>query len=198
MLRTSQPRTVGTSTGALMRRALEEMSRQENRAARATLDALLKKFPDNDVVQYLEAKNDITLGEIESAQHRTIRVPELADLVREALVSSAVKPDAFLVDLNETLKMLSRNALTPEQRTRLDRSTLTSTARFDTATANEGQTILESGTISGVPFRFAQPTAFNGTFASATPLRMTYRILGATELRGANALLVEPVRVEAQ
>jgi hypothetical protein len=38
---------------------------------------------------------------------------------------------------------------------------------------------------------------FNGTFAAGVPLRLTYRILGATQLTGADALLLEPLRLEA-
>ncbi len=54
----------------------------------------------------------------------------------------------------------------------------------------------ETGTIDGVAFRFSQPMTFNGTFASGVPLRLTYRILGASQLGGADALLLEPVRLE--
>ena len=46
-------------------------------------------------------------------------------------------------------------------------------------------------------FRFSEPVTFNGEFTAGTPLRMTYHILGATELNGANALLVEPMKIEA-
>ena len=51
----------------------------------------------------------------------------------------------------------------------------------------------ESGTIDGVPFKFSEPMRFNGTFAPHVPLRLTYRILGAS----GDAVLLEPVRVEA-
>jgi tetratricopeptide (TPR) repeat protein len=199
VLHSSGPRTEGTSTGAKMRRALEQMSRREYRAARETLDALREQFPTNDVVQYLEALNDIGLGDLESARRRSIQLPELAAEVGQAMQGPAVDPASFLVDLGATLNMLTRNALTPEQRVTMDHSTLTSTVRFDAAqSAAEGQTILESGKIENVPFRFAQPTAFKGTFSAAAPLRLTYRILGATELNGVSALLVEPMKVEAR
>ena len=61
-------------------------------------------------------------------------------------------------------------------------------------TARDGQTVFESGTIGEVRFRFAEPTAFAGTFT--TNALLTYRILGATEVNGASALLLEPVRLE--
>ena len=54
----------------------------------------------------------------------------------------------------------------------------------------------ETGTIDGAPFRFSEPTAFNGTFAAGVPLRLTYRILGATQINGADGLLIEPIRLE--
>jgi hypothetical protein len=79
--------------------------------------------------------------------------------------------------------------------------TFISTAVFSGAPApppaTAGQTIFETGTIDAVPFRFAEPIAFNGTFAPQTPLRLTYRILGATQQEGADALLLEPLRLEA-
>ena len=36
-------------------------------------------------------------------------------------------------------------------------------------------------------------TAFRGTFDTAAPLRLTYRILGATTINGADGLLLEPL-----
>jgi len=80
--------------------------------------------------------------------------------------------------------------LTPDQRVQLDRTTYTSVVRFQGTT-------FESGTIDGVPFRFTEPAIFQGTFDITAPLRLTYRILGAT--RGdddVNALLLEPLRLE--
>ena len=54
----------------------------------------------------------------------------------------------------------------------------------------------ETGTIDGKPFRFSEPMKFNGAFAAHVPLRLTYRILGVTQLNGADALLLEPIRLE--
>ena len=65
---------------------------------------------------------------------------------------------------------------------------------FDDAVVRNGQTVFETGTINGIRFRFSEPTAFTGTFS--TNARLTYRILGATEVSGADALLLEPVRLE--
>jgi hypothetical protein len=81
--------------------------------------------------------------------------------------------------------------LTPDQRAQLDRTTYTSVVRF------EG-TVFESGTIDGLPFRFPEPTIFQGTFDLAAPLRLTYRILGVTRSDDdSDALLLEPLRLEA-
>jgi tetratricopeptide (TPR) repeat protein len=183
--------TEGASSGAQMRRALEQMSRGENLAARGRLDALIAKFPNNDVVQYLAAMNDVALGDFDRARERTIRVASLATEVRNA-ISSDDAPS-----LRATLALLARDRATPEQRAEIDRKTFSGVAIFSSAqNGAAGQTIFESGTIDGVPFRFSEPTAFTGSFAASTPLQLTYRILGATELNGASALLIEPLKLE--
>ena len=64
------------------------------------------------------------------------------------------------------------------------------------AAAPPGQTVFESGSIGSVRIKFAEPTAFTGDFTASTRLRLTYRILGATETNSADALLVEPVKLE--
>ena len=51
----------------------------------------------------------------------------------------------------------------------------------------------ESGDIDGVRFRFSEPMAFNGDFAAHAPLRLTYRVLGASN----DELLLEPIQLEA-
>ncbi len=80
--------------------------------------------------------------------------------------------------------------LSAEQRATLDRATFTSTAPFSGS-------VLEAGTIEGVPFRFPEPTIFDGNFDITRPLRLTYRILGTTRLENRYALLLEPIRLEA-
>jgi len=99
-------------------------------------------------------------------------------------------------DLRSLLALFRENRLTAQQRADLDQKTFTGTAVFNASPTPSptGQTIFESGTIDGIPFRFAEPTAFAGTFATTS--RLTYRILGATQLNGADALLLEPVRLE--
>jgi hypothetical protein len=75
--------------------------------------------------------------------------------------------------------------LTAEERAALDATTFTSSVVFDALP-------FETGTIEGLPFKFSEPMVFNGTFGAHAPLRLTYRILGAS----GDALLLEPVRVE--
>lgn len=151
--------TNGTSNGAQMRRAIEQMVRGEDLAARRTLDALAMKFPNNAAI---------------------------TKLVREVDARSG---GDFIKDLRATLTMLAQDRVTAEQRAQLDKTILTGTAIFDALP-------FETGTIDSIPFRFSEPIAFKGTFAAKTPLKLTYRILGATESNGASALLLEPIKVE--
>ena len=58
--------------------------------------------------------------------------------------------------------------------------------------AGPRQSVFETGTLDGVAFRFSEPTEFAGAFDAGIPLRLTYRILGAS----GDALLLEPVKVE--
>ena len=200
----------GASDGSIVRRALEQMARGENRAARSTLDALASRFPENDVVGYLAATNDIALGDAVRARSRSMHVETLRREVESRLPSSVAAAPAFLdgtatsatpsgAELRHLLAALQQQRLTPEEHLALDRITLTSTAMFDASAAagKPGQSVFESGTVEGVAFRFSEPIAFAGTFAAATPLRLTYRVLGVTEAGGADGLLLEPVKLEA-
>ncbi|HEX9160596.1 MAG TPA: tetratricopeptide repeat protein [Thermoanaerobaculia bacterium] len=168
-----------STTGGQVRTALVQMARGETRAARDTLDALIAKFPQND-----------TLRELRRETETVAQVP--------AFVSGAatnVSPAAL--ELRQLVSLLQSEKLTPDQRAALDRITFTNAVTFDppAATAPSGQTIFASGSIGDVRFRFSEPTAFTGVFG--TTARLTYRILGTTEVNGADGLLVEPVRLEA-
>ncbi len=94
----------GDGPGSQMRTALVQLQRGETRAARATLDALIEKFPANETLQTLrrEAEGATTIALPSST-------PSAAEL--RALL------DAF-------------ERLTPEQRAQLDRATYTSVVRF--------------------------------------------------------------------
>jgi tetratricopeptide (TPR) repeat protein len=155
-----------TSVGAQVRHAVEQVTRGE----RPSLDALMKQFPNNDTLQYLQG----------AWKARTA----------PAFLSGSV---TNVMPTAEELRALMQLDLTPEQRVALDRITFTSNVTFNAGPpAQAGQTIFESGTIGDVPFRFSEPTAFAGTFP--TTARLTYRILGVS----GNALLIEPVKLEAQ
>jgi hypothetical protein len=94
-------------------------------------------------------------------------------------------------DLRALIAAFNDNRLTPDQRAQLDRMTITSEVIFTAGPP------FETGAVDGVPFRFSEPMTFHGTFTSGVPLRLTYRILGASQLNGADALLLEPVRLES-
>jgi tetratricopeptide (TPR) repeat protein len=185
-----------STTGSRVRKALLAMQRGEHRDARATLDKLLREFPKNDVVQYLAAMNDVALGDVERARSRTIHMNELRAEVLREIDSSDEEPESLTSDLRVLLKMLAQDRVTPEQRATLDSLTLTNDVTFDAPSPGApGTTTFAGGTVDGVPFAFSEPTIFQGTWKA--PLRLTYRILGATTRSGADALLLEPLKVEA-
>ena len=109
--------------------------------------------------------------------------------MRRQIAPRSTSSAGFLEDLRATLTLLAQDRVTPEQRAKLDKTTLTGVAVFD-------QMPFETGIVDDVPFRFSEPIVFKGNFAAKTKLKLTYRILGATELNGASALLLEPVKVE--
>jgi tetratricopeptide (TPR) repeat protein len=151
-----------------VRRALIQLSRGEQRAARETLDALVAKFPENETL-------------------RTLR--------REAEQSSITTlPSASPTSAELRALVGGFERLTPEQRVKLDQTTFTSNAVFASAEVANNQTTLESGTIEGVPFRFSEPMIFAGTFSRN--VRLTYRILGVTRADDADVLLLEPIGVQ--
>ncbi|HEX2833064.1 MAG TPA: hypothetical protein VHW00_08615 [Thermoanaerobaculia bacterium] len=153
-----------TTGGTAMQRALQQLEHGEMRAARETLDALLATFPQNETLRKLR---------IEAESVTTIALPSATPTATELRVLL----DAF-------------ERLTPEQRVTLDETGFTSEVQFD----GEPGSTFESGTIEMIPFRFAQPAQFNGTFE--TRARLTYRILGVTRAGDRDALLVEPLRLE--
>ena len=173
------------TTGAKVRVALAQMQRGELVAATVTIDALVLQFPDNDTLKQLR---------------REIQQRRASAEIPAFLRSRAKSASPTAAELRALIALFRDDRLTAEQRAQLDAMTFISAAVFSGAPAPpppSGQTIFESGSIDAVPFRFAEPIAFNGTFAPQTPLRLTYRILGATQQNGADALLLEPLRLEA-
>jgi tetratricopeptide (TPR) repeat protein len=199
----------GAGPGARVRCALEQLEIGETSAARATLTELAAAYPDNDVVQVLLALTDIRLGDLDSASGRTIHTPELRAQVGAWLREAAVSPpgwldgtsstaDASESDLRSLISLLVDNRLSAAQRAALDRVVLSSPAVFDSVVeaSPPGKMIFSAGRIGSIPVAFTRPTTFDGTFAAGSPLLLEYRILGVTEVAGAQGLLVEPLRLE--
>ena len=156
----------GMTTGARVRRALLHIARGETRAARTALDALIADYPNNETLKTLRRESQ-SVG-------------------------------AGPLELRNLLAMLTAERLTPEQRAALDSRTFVYAVSFD-ATMPGGaadQTVFESGSIDGLRFKFAGPTAFRGVFTSVTPLRLTFRVLGTTDVKGSDGLLIEPLSLE--
>jgi hypothetical protein len=160
--------TLAATPGSQIRVALQQMQRGEFVAATATVNTVLQKFPKNDTLLLLRRQ-------IEE---------------RRAAGPVVLRPQPTASDLHAIIAAFNDNRLTPDQRSQLDRMTFTSTAIFDAGPP------FETGRIDDVPFRFSEPMTFTGNFASKVPLRLTYRILGATQQNGADALLLEPLRLE--
>lgn len=159
-------RPEGDTSGARMRRLLYAMQHGEPQSARAQLDALAREFPDNDTLRTLRRELDE-------------RASGSLDFLRTKSAPAAAELRTLIARFND---------LSPEERAALDTSTFTSTVTFDQPMP------FESGTIDGVPFKFSEPVSFNGTFEPHAPLRLTYRILGAS----GDAVLLEPVKLEAR
>lgn len=164
----------GDSAGTRVRRVLIAMNRGESQAAKKTLDELDRQYPDNDALRTLRAE---------------VSQPAGAPAFLRGGVTTAA-PSAS--DLRALISLFNGNRLTPEQRAMLDDMTLTGIAQFDDGKSATDQTIFESGDIGGVRFHFSEPMAFNGTFSAHAPLRLTYRILGASD----DELLLEPIQLE--
>lgn len=161
-----------TSLGSQVRTILVQIARGETRTARAALDELLVRFPANETLRKLRA---------ETSAPATVTLPS---------------PQPTATELRGLLQAFER--LTPEQRATLDRTTYVNTVLFDSTTAaTDGSTAFESGSIEGIGFRFPAPTVFAGSYDPASPLRLTYRILGVTRANQTDVLLLEPVRLEA-
>jgi len=162
-----------SSTGQRVRHAIDELHQGNRKAASEALAQLVKDFPDNETLRILqrEAEGETTLPSFISQPPKNTVRPTAAEL--RQLVNA---------------KTVDRAAL--------DKLTFESTVTFAKAQEAPNQTIFESGDIDGIPFRFAEPIAFTGSFAANTPLRLAYRILGATDVNGAGGLLLEPIRLE--
>lgn len=156
------------SVGSQVRQAIDEMKAGELKIAQATLDKLITEYPNNETLKTLRKRAE------EQGIPAFMTTPP----------KTVVRPTATELRQLANAKNLDRRAL--------DVLTFESTVVFSTAKQAPNQTVFESGTVEGVPFRFAEPIAFTGAFAENTPLRLTYRILGATDV----GLLLEPMQLQ--
>lgn len=206
-------RTAGDSPGAIVRRAIEEYVRGRFRESDAVLERLDAGMRDNDVVRYLHARNAATSGKRDAAESIAATMsssPDLQRSVRALLLDAGAAPrPAFLDagdpvvrdpsprDLAALLSLLRTSSLAPGDRMRLDSLALSSVFAADGSTSDGETTTVARGTIGVIRFAFAAPTVFRGDFTRAPSIRMEYRILGVTESETGEALLVEPLRLEA-
>ncbi|HYI10709.1 MAG TPA: hypothetical protein VEK57_16730 [Thermoanaerobaculia bacterium] len=196
------------SVGSRVRLVIHQAHGREFRLAHETLKALMDEHPHNDVLQFLLARLELQRGDAETARAvaNGIADPALRGDVLTMIGKAPAGRPWFLdrqpsgvvepaeSDLRTLLSLFARNTMSAEDRVTLDRAELTSSATFE---ASEEEAF-ERGTIHGVPFRFQSPARFHGIPAAAKRLRVIYRILGATALDGRDALLLEPVRAEAE
>ena len=177
---TDAPAGDSRTTGGQVRQALAHMRRGETRAARVALDDLLARFPASTTVQALREELDA--------------VSTVPSFVMTAPATS-VEPAAG--ELRQLMSLAATDRLTSDQRATLDAITFNATVIFDAAIRQDpGQTVLESGSIDGIPFRFSEPVAFSGVFTERTAYRLSFRFLGVTSVEGSDALLAEPLRLE--
>jgi tetratricopeptide (TPR) repeat protein len=200
---TASPATTSGSVGARIRLAIQQIHDRDFRRARETLKALLTSHPNNDVLLSLVARAELQSGDATAAQAAmaSIADPTLRADAKRMLRSMPAdhpwflaKPVSRVVDASESdlrvvLSLFAANKISAGDRATLDREELSSRVMFD---APDGDAFAR-GTMSNVPFRFQNPTRFNGIASAARPLRMIYRILGATTVDGRDALLIEPV-----
>lgn len=195
----------GGSAGSRIRLAIQQIHDRNFRGARETLEALLKVHANNDVLLSLLARGALASGDVAAARAATGKMGDTAlrAEIEDFLGSTSSRPwfldkpvklvtDPSEAELRTVLSLFAGNELSPADRAALDQEEFSSSARFD---APDGDAF-ERGTMSGVPFRFQSPTRFRGIASAAKPLRLTFRILGATTVGGRDALLIEPIRAE--
>ncbi len=170
-----------STTGGKMRRAILELSRGDRLAAARTFESLRSAYPANDTIALLIAE--------------TTR----AETVPQFLTSGSGVQSANESELSALIALLASDRLSAEQRAALDHVTLASEVVFDSdrSPGSDTTTDFASGHVGRAIVRFAQPFRFTGRYSAGVPLRLTYRVLGATRAGDADALLIEPVRLEA-
>jgi tetratricopeptide (TPR) repeat protein len=169
----------GASVGSRVRQTIQQIHASDMRGARQTLETLLAAHPNNDVLQSLMERASLS-----ASSGRPWFLAEPKDLV----------PNPSEADLRAVLSLFAADTIAPADRATLDQAKFSSIVMFD---AVDGQTF-RSGTMNKVPFRFQNPTRFEGIDPTASSLRVTYRILGATTVDDRDALLIEPLRAKVE
>ncbi|MHB0969365.1 MAG: tetratricopeptide repeat protein [Thermoanaerobaculia bacterium] len=195
-------RPTGKHPGDLVRAILFDLA-HDRVPSQETLGSL-SSLSNNDVVIYLNARALAARGDRDAARAIAAEA-QCAVALRELesrMGDEATLPPAFASaghvnqpaenDLAAVASSWGR--LSPEGKARLDALTFESRATFDAAETREGTTVLASGRIGGIAFRFATPTAFRGEWAARVPLTLRYRIVASEESDGP-MLIVEPLGV---
>lgn len=205
-----RPVIVGNSTasdGEKVRAALQSYGQAAYERSLSLTRALLASYPANDTLLYLEARALHALGKTAEAAASLgrIKAARIRAAVNEIVVAGSAQPlllrrgrdiaDPTAAELRELLR--SWSSLTSEQRVSLDGIEFSAAAQFDAGNSDAavGTTVLISGRIDGVPFRFASPTTFRGEFALADPLRLQFRIASVSEEDSAAVLILEAIGV---
>lgn len=196
-------RPSGTHSGDLVRAALFDLA--HDRVPSPETLAALSSLPRNDAVIYLNARALAARGEREAARalaataQSAVALRELESRMRgeAALPPSFANAEGHVNDPAADVLLAVASSwprLSPQGKARLDALTFESRATFDSAEPKGDTTVLASGRISGIAFRFATPTAFRGSWAAHEPLSLRYRIVASEESDGPT-LILEPLGV---
>jgi len=199
----------GDTPGASVRLVLRLQNRNRHDEALRTLEALASRFPRNDVISYLRARSYLASGQTREADQIRKQLapsPHLASRLSKEGTGSPIptfftEPETKVVtapaekDLAALLILLNRQTLDDAQRQLLDEITFESVAQPDAVTVSGDRSTFDRGSIGQIPFAFMAPVTFELPVRSGQPVRLTYRILGATETAGVNGLLIEPLRI---
>ena len=214
-VRSARPGLPEDSTAASrVQRAVQFEVTGRHSEAIMQLEALQARFPENDVIRFLMARNQLHSAGTAAAREALpllTKSPELHEelqhLIADAEAETSLPPQFLLSEVNTVARpgpgelarlvaLIRTNRLTPEARTRLDAVTLAATVEFaERVSATDATTTFERGMVDGIPFRFQQPTEFHGGFAAGERLELEFRVLGVSQ-RGSEAeLVLEPLRI---
>ena len=200
----------GEEIGTLVRRTIWLLERGRPRDA---AEALAKGQAgwNSSALDYLEARIALAEGRLDRASQIRDRLQSVPELERRlfAAFENVIADRAAVTDLltknaggvieapqaemlRSLLAALNDISSITAIRPLLDDVTFRSRTRFDEPSSiTADATVLSSGTIQGVPFRFSVPTAFRGRIAGGEHT-MVYRVAGAA----GTTLIIEPSRID--